>query len=446
MRQDLFPVSVCTAFARLQSHSPAHSFKQTVETVEEMLNDPKNGFVDSNSGKAAKLSIGDVFDSFDSVPVGVGAVAQVHRATLKSEFIATFSTNKTDVAVKVLHPHIKPLIEMDLILLQAWGKLISWILPGSRYLAVNEELATFADMMRRQTDLTLEFDNLVQFKKNFEETKPGEVMLPVSFPTPLFGNANVLVEQYCEGIAFTKITELGNCAFDDELIMIGLPAFVRMIMKHNFVHADLHAGNILLTFKKSSPKNRNQKDQAPITWIDPSIYQTLSTSTVSERKQILQDLKTQGFTPHCVFLDVGLTSSLSAKNLENIQVVVAAALEGNGSQMADLFMTRCRNPEAVVHHELARATMRKMIQDIGMDESVRGGSKGGAVLPLSKLKSAEVLRRAADFFRYHRIGLEGDWVGLFVAAVLVEGIARKLGGDVDVLEVLLEEVPETMSF
>ncbi|KAJ3060435.1 hypothetical protein HDU99_005927, partial [Rhizoclosmatium hyalinum] len=110
-----------------------------------MLNDPLNGFITAN-GK--RLVIEDVFIEFDPIPVGVGAVAQVHRAVLKPQYVPSdiigSKGSEARVAVKVLHPGIVPLIEMDLTLLQLGGKLVNMVMPGAKYLAIDEELETFA--------------------------------------------------------------------------------------------------------------------------------------------------------------------------------------------------------------------------------------------------------------------------------------------------------------
>ncbi|TPX45229.1 hypothetical protein CcCBS67573_g10376 [Chytriomyces confervae] len=433
MRQDLFHPAVCDAFARLQSHVKPHAYSWTLAQVQEL--------VDLHFGSVSKrkLIVSDVFERFDAEPVGVGAVAQVHLAVLKSQFVslhgdALAGLEDKRVAVKVIHPRIEHIIEMDLTLLQMGGRIFSKLIPGSKYLAIEEELETFAGMMRRQLDLTIEFRNLAQFKRNFEGEgrQKNERPLPIAFPTPLIATRNVLVEEFCDGVGFRKIVEIGHCAFDEELVQIGLPAFVRMIMKHNFVHADLHAGNILLQFKKET----HQKSGKSLEPVDASLYQTLSNASIADRLKLLQKLKEAGYTPHLVFLDVGLTSALSISNLSNIQSVVNAALDGKGEDMADLFMTRCRDPSAVIDPEGARREMKELIQSLGLEE----GKSVAGVLPLSVIKSRQVLMKAAQFFRQHRIGLEGEWIGLFVAAVLVEGIARKLGGDVDVIEVLMEEM------
>ncbi|KAJ3390597.1 hypothetical protein HDU84_007298 [Entophlyctis sp. JEL0112] len=439
MREDIFPRDVCAAFARLQSSAPSHSFSATVAQIENMLNDPACGFVSlSEKDLNRRLHVYDVFERLDAEPVGVGAVAQVHRGKLRSEFAAAVANDREqsgDVAIKVLHPGVAEAMERDLVLLQAAGWAAARIIPGAEFLAVEEEISTFAQMMHSQMDLTVEFHNLLRFRRNFENSSTKhsaiETTLPLSFPEPLFTpNRNVLIERFCPGILFSKIAETGGTVFDDELVRIGLPAFIRMIAAHNFVHADLHGGNVLLTLTRSS------KDGHQL-FAPENTLESISRADPQARAALLASLKQQGYRPHLVFLDVGLTSSLTPRSLDNMREVFSAFVENDPRRAVQALVSRCRAPGRVVDVVLAEQTLAHLTAH------VHGDGGGSGRLMLSELRSAEVMRGAARFFRRHRIGLDGDWAGLFVAAVLVEGVARRMGGDVDVLDILVEEMAST---
>jgi predicted unusual protein kinase regulating ubiquinone biosynthesis (AarF/ABC1/UbiB family) len=58
-----------------------------------------------------KTKLGDVFASFETQALASGAIAQVHRATLK---------DGTEVAVKVRHPNAERLVYLDL-------KIMNWV-------------------------------------------------------------------------------------------------------------------------------------------------------------------------------------------------------------------------------------------------------------------------------------------------------------------------------
>lgn len=64
-RKDLFPASLCETLASLQSHSKPHPLCHTKQVIEQVFQRPFE----------------DVFEDFDEVPIGTGAVAQARTLT-----------------------------------------------------------------------------------------------------------------------------------------------------------------------------------------------------------------------------------------------------------------------------------------------------------------------------------------------------------------------------
>ena len=174
-------------------------------------------------------NLSDIFEEFDEIPVGVGAVAQVHRARLRS--ISLPSTSKTaqslEVAVKVLHPNVETLVQNDLLLLQFFGRLISY-LPTAQYLSIPDELATFSKMMRAQLDMSLEARNLERFGENFGVGGKGGGVEGVLFPKPVrpFVGSRVLVESFHRGLPLRMFIEKGPTVYDSKFADMGVRAFV----------------------------------------------------------------------------------------------------------------------------------------------------------------------------------------------------------------------------
>ncbi|KAJ3324672.1 hypothetical protein HDU76_013365 [Blyttiomyces sp. JEL0837] len=497
-RSDVIPDSICKVLGRLRSEVKAHSVEETKRRVQkEMGRCSVSGRVEGLHG------IEDVFDEFDFEPVGVGAVAQVYRARLKPQFVTNELSGHTEVAVKVLHPKIEQIIEMDLILLTFFGNLAAWFIPGSKYLAVTEEIQTFSNFMRLQTDLRVEALNLIRFQKNFATAHD----LPVSFPTPITSlvSQGLLVETYHDGVLFNMLLDHSPTPFDEELARTGMRAFLRMTMRHNFIHADLHAGNVLVTFQRPSTAssgsffsrmfqgNKSNSSKPVMETIDSETLAKIrdyAQSSPEKLTKLLEALDRKGYHPHLIILDAGLASTLSPQNSQNLNDVCNAALDFNPDRMVDLLASRCRDPSRVIGLHAARDKMRRLLKSLIVPEGVdgdgniaegldfgggsvdvgkgkgdgdgdggngikdravdddglkaKGGARGlleaGAVLPLKRLRSAQIVANAADLFREHRISLDGEWVALFVAAALVEGVGRRIGGELDLLEVLAEEL------
>lgn len=90
-RRDMIGEDVAKKFSRLREDAPQHSYRVTEQSF-------KREF-----GK----EIGEIFESFDPVPIASGSVSQVYQAVYNGE----------KVAVKVRHPGVETYIERDINLL-----------------------------------------------------------------------------------------------------------------------------------------------------------------------------------------------------------------------------------------------------------------------------------------------------------------------------------------
>ena len=109
--------------------------------------------------------------------------------------------------------------------------------------------------MLPQLDLRVEAHNLQRFRRDFE----GESQ--IAFPEPLVDltSREVLVERFVEGepmLNFVLKEDEHHSRKDrEELATIGLETVMKMIFLHDFVHADLHPGNMIVDRNKSARGN-----------------------------------------------------------------------------------------------------------------------------------------------------------------------------------------------
>jgi aarF domain-containing kinase len=197
-RTDILPLRVCQVFATLQSSVQPHALEHTHLLIENDLG----------------ASIGSLFDEFDPVPIGVGAVAQVYKAKLKN--------SQQKVAIKVLHPHVRDILEMDFVLLNFMGRFLHSLPIGLQYLGIPQEIKTFERMMMLQTDLLVEGANLGVFQRNFTSNQN------VQFPKWIkqYSTKEVLIETYMEGCPLQKFLEFESSPFDHWIAETGFQAFV----------------------------------------------------------------------------------------------------------------------------------------------------------------------------------------------------------------------------
>ncbi|TPX61907.1 hypothetical protein PhCBS80983_g00787 [Powellomyces hirtus] len=433
-RGDLLPPAVCAVLARLQNKVKPHSAAHSKAAISALYNG---------------ASIEEIFMEFDDAPVGVGAVAQVHRGILRPtndrpvDTSTTIASPPLEVAIKVLHPNIHQRISTDLLLVTLFGNFLS-MFPAAKYLSIREEVANFTQMMHNQLDLRLEAHNLQVFAKNFKDVPA------VEFPTPIEWNERVLVETFHPGLLLREVLDNGPTPYDHMIAQAGVTAFMQMILHDNFFHSDLHPGNILLTFTHT-PHPASFAEQAGAwfsTKIDPSpstrvatqaLFQTrtLDPDTLDNLRRAPQDswtpilsrLKKNGFVPRLVILDAGMVGVLTDDNLRNMKAAFLAGLEFDGERIAELLLTRSRHPEGVRDPDGAKRTLGKIMDDLKIDT--------GGQLPLSRIHSADIITRVSDLLRTHHISLDG-FASLFVCCVLVEGVGRRLHADMDLVQPLSE--------
>src|SRR5690606_6608861 len=111
-------------------------------------------------------SVDSVFATFAREPVASASVAQVHFAELP----AKDGGAPTPVAVKVLRPEIRGVIEKDLALMHAVALLVERLWSDGKRLKPREVVAEFEKTIRDELDLTREAANGSLLRRNFRHS------------------------------------------------------------------------------------------------------------------------------------------------------------------------------------------------------------------------------------------------------------------------------------
>ncbi|XAR56599.1 Cadmium-transporting ATPase [Bertholletia excelsa] len=367
-RPDLFPRDLCIELAKLHTKAPAHSYTHTKRTIE----------------RAFGRKLHEIFEKFEEEPVASGSIAQVHRATLKFRYPGQ-QVKPILVAVKVRHPGVGEAIRRDFMLINLVAK-VSKLIPSMKWFRLDESVQQFAVFMLSQVDLAREAANLSRFIYNFRRWKH------VSFPKPLYPlvHPEVLVETYEHGDSVLYyVDELqGIEHIKTALAHIGSHALLKMLLVDNFLHADMHPGNILVRSSRSKASSN----------------------------QLFRS------RPHVIFLDVGMTAELSRKErVTLLEFFKAVALrDGRTAAQCTLKLSEhqsCPNPEA-------------FIKEVERTFSYWGSEESEFVHP------AECMQQMLDQVRHHRVNVDGDVCTVIVTMLVLEGWQRKLDPDYDVLHTL----------
>ncbi|KAF4367403.1 hypothetical protein F8388_025821, partial [Cannabis sativa] len=367
-RPDLFPRDLCNQLAELHTKAPEHSFAYTKKTIE----------------RAFGRKLSEIFENFEETPVASGSIAQVHRASLRFRYPGQ-KVKPMTVAVKVRHPGVGDSIRRDFMIINFVAKASNFI-PTLKWLRLDESVQQFAVFMMSQVDLAREAAHLSRFIYNFRQWKD------VSFPKPVYPLVHpaVLVETFEQGESVSHyVDELeGHTRIKSALAHIGTHALLKMLLVDNFIHADMHPGNILVRVGQSkSPRKRLFKSK-----------------------------------PHVIFLDVGMTAELSGSDRVNLLEFFKAVARRDGRTAAESALRlskqqNCPNPKA-------------FIKEVEESFTFWGTPEGDIVHP------AECMQQLLEKVRRHRVNIDGNVCTVMVTTLVLEGWQRKLDPGYNVMDTL----------
>lgn len=214
-RPDLIPAGIAGPLARLQDQVRPFESRLVPRIIEEAYGRP----------------LGEVFSSFDLVPVSAASVAQVHRARLLDGRL---------VAVKIRRPGVVRTVEDDLRIIGFFARNLSR-LPFMRVMPLNALVEDIGTPIRQQLDFAAEAENNARFRRHFggaERVKFPELVEPLCAD-------GIIVMEFLERLQKVNSTHL-SAAEHKSAALAGLHALYKMIFIDGFIHADMHPGNVFV--------------------------------------------------------------------------------------------------------------------------------------------------------------------------------------------------------
>jgi ubiquinone biosynthesis protein len=217
-RPDVVPPDIVSELRGLQDDVRPFSFEEA------------RGVVEAELG----LTLEQAFVRFDELPIAAASIGQVHRAALP---------NGDEVVVKVQRPNAPRQIESDLALLYQAARIIKERVRSLDFIDAAALVDEFARSIRQELDYKLEGRNADTFRRNFAGS--DLVRVPKVYWT--YSGSRILTLEFLEGV------QLADLDFDTqspesrrELAYRMTEAWMEMIFRHGFFHADPHPANILV--------------------------------------------------------------------------------------------------------------------------------------------------------------------------------------------------------
>jgi aarF domain-containing kinase len=353
-RQDMFSPQFCSQLSSLRDQTRGHAWSETEKLMRAELGEDWRSLV-----------------QIDDTPIGSGCIAQVYKGTLLRD--TPHHPKSTEIAVKVQHPNIWDKVCIDFYIL---GKVASFLesLPGSldlSNLSLRDSVDQFCNIMLPQLDLTLEASHLKRFNRDF--SGDPRVHFPIAIDE--LTSPKILTETFCHGKPILSYLNAPEHERKD-LAYLGLQTTLKMIFLHDFVHGDLHPGNILVDKQPDGKLN-------------------------------------------LVLLDCGLVIEMGPAQHENVVKILGAFTRRDGLLAGQLMVERSRRVQATPED------VQLFIQ--GINQICLDDANQNFVEHVGDY-IADICYLACK----HKVKLEAAFINASLAVEIIEGIASALYPDIKV--------------
>lgn len=219
-RPDILPDDIAMELSKLQDKVPPFASSIAMAILEKTY------------GESAH----DIFAEFDPIPLASASMAQVHAARLKTG---------QEVVVKILRPHMRKIIEQDLSILHSIANFADKYWADSRRLKPKEVVKEFQYTLLDELDLLKEAANATQLRRNFNHS-------PLLYVPEIYwdySHKNMMVMERIHGIPVSDIATLKDYGINiKKLAERGVEIFFTQVFRDCFFHADMHPGNIFVSY------------------------------------------------------------------------------------------------------------------------------------------------------------------------------------------------------
>lgn len=280
----------------------------------------------------------------------------------------------TPVVVKIQKPGVSDIIEDDIRILHLLADLCEDYIPESRIFNPSGMVNEFSRSISLETNFVVEANNIKRFQENFTEN--DQVKIPNIYLE--YCGPRVLVMEELAGIPLSQKEALEQPGLDrDQLMRTGLRAYFSMVFRDGLFHGDLHAGNIF----------------------------------------VLGDNRLG-------FIDFGMVGRISRKTQSSIACMFMALTAEDYDRLAYEYIEMAPFNNKTERHALAQDLRSVLSPFFGL--SLKNVNMGKLLLESSRVAAK------------HHVVLPSELMMFFKSMVTIEGLARMVRDDFDMLPFVKE--------
>jgi len=284
--------------------------------------------------------------------------------------------NGEKVAVKILRPNIHRRVKHDIHLLQFLATWLEKIMPAAKQFKALRLVQEFKKILNEELDLSREAANASQLRRQFS----GSTLLYVPKIHWPLAKKNVLVMEKVEGVSLIDLPRIFDMPVDrKQLAEMLLEIFFIQAFHHRFFHADMHPGNLFLSTSE--------------------LYQ-----------------------PRYIAVDFGMMGTLSQADQHYLAENLMAFLKRDYHRVAEL--------------HLASGWVAEHTRLEDFEAAIRTVSEPILEQSLTQISLGTLLLSLFQAAKQHHINIQPQLLLLQKTLLNVEGLARELYPDIDLLNTL----------
>ncbi len=202
------------ALAQLRDAAPPFDTEAILAVVEDEYGEP----------------VGDVFTTFDPVPLAAASIGQVHAATLE---------DGREVVVKVQYPGVAEAVRADLRNAEAFA-------PLARFLSPNQEIEPLLDELRERIDDELDYEREATYQRAFADRYREHPFIRIPDIVGDLCRRRVLVSQRVHGQRFSAFADAAGPEERQRVAEIIFRYAFGSIGRFRLFNGDPHPGNYLV--------------------------------------------------------------------------------------------------------------------------------------------------------------------------------------------------------